>query len=62
MLFFSSSNKKRLAASPPPYPVSVPSLPMMRWHGAKIEIALAPFAFATARVAFGSPSCRASSP
>ena len=60
--FNSKSSNHFLAGSPPPYPTREWLLPMTRWHGAKIEIAFAPLAAATARTAFGKSSCFASSP
>ena len=50
--FNSKSSKLLLAGSPPPYPTREWLLPMTRWHGAKIEIAFAPLAAATARDSF----------
>ena len=58
----SNSNKYLLASSPPPYPVKERSLPIIRWQGINMEMALAPFALATARTALGHPIRIASSP
>ena len=58
----SKHRRKRFASIPPPYPVRLWSLPMTRWQGAKMEIAFAPLALATARTAVGLPMRRAISP
>src|SRR5690606_27324284 len=58
----SSSSSVCLIGSPPPYPVNVPLLPMIRWQGITIGIGLRPFASPTARTAFGWPTARAISP
>ena len=57
----SSSRSARFAGSPPPKPVSEPSLPMTRWQGTTMGSGFWPFAAPTAREAAGFPTRRASS-
>ena len=57
----SSSRSARLAGSPPPKPVSEPSLPITRWQGTTIGSGFWPFAAPTAREAAGLPTRAASS-
>src|SRR6185295_19412711 len=49
----------RLRSSPPPYPVSVPLLPITRWHGITMPTGFEPLAAPTARDALGVPIWRA---
>ena len=47
----SISRRRSFASRPPAKPVSEPSLPITRWHGATMEIGFFPFAAPTARKA-----------
>src|SRR5712664_440408 len=49
----------RFISSPPPYPPSVPSEAITRWHGTTSAIGFLPFAAPTARVAVDRPTARA---
>src|SRR6266849_9530210 len=57
----SCRSSHRFISSPPPYPPSVPSEAITRWHGTTSAIGFLPFAAPTARVAVGWPTTRASS-
>src|SRR2546423_1343219 len=57
----SCRSSHRFMSSPPPYPPSVPSEAITRWHGTTSAIGFRPFAAPTARVADGCPTARASS-
>ena len=58
----SRASKFCLMGRPPPYPVSLPLLPITRWQGMMMGIGFAPFARPTAREALGLPTRSASSP
>lgn len=58
----SSFNRVCLCCRPPPYPTSLPLLPMIRWQGTMIERGLRPLAIPTARAAAGLPTDFAISP
>lgn len=61
VILLSISNKYFLFSSPPAYPVNVPLLPIILWHGIIIPILFFPTAFATALTDFGLPILWASS-
>ncbi len=58
----SVASRKRLASTPPAYPVREPFAPTMRWQGSTTHSGFEPSAIPTARAARGRPSTAASSP